>query len=117
MLGGERVEDRELAVVARHIGMEAEDGGREHGAPDVGVAPVGQREPGIHGAVDAGGGQLGVGAGHPRARSQQAEEGDRVAAHVHGRSARQGQLVADVTLLPQGGRECDVDRLDVAELS
>ena len=53
----------------------------------------------------------------PRPGSQQAQQADRVAAHVHGGAAGQGQLVADVTLLPQRGREGHVDLGDVAELA
>ena len=83
----------------------------------MGAAAVGQREVGVHGPVDAGGGELGLGADHPGPGGEQAEEADRVAAHVHGGAAGQGQLVADVALLPQRGREGDVDLGDVAQLA
>ena len=68
VLGAERVEDGDLAVVARHLGVEAQHRGREHGAADVGAPAVGEGEVGVHGPVDAGGGELGLGAVHPRAR-------------------------------------------------
>ena len=48
---------------------------------------------------------------------QEPQQAHGVAAHVHGGAAGQGQLVADVALLPQGSRERDVDVGDVAELA
>ena len=114
VLGGEGVEDGDLAVVAGDLGVEAQHRRREHGAADVRAPAVGQREVRVHGAVDAGGGQLGLGADHPRARGQQAQQADRVAPHVHGGAAGQGELIADVTLLPQRRREGHVDVGDVA---
>ena len=48
---------------------------------------------------------------------EQAQEADGVAAHVHGGAAGEGQLVADVPLLPQRRREGHVDVRDVAELA
>ena len=53
-----------------------------------------------------------VGAG-----SEEAQQADGITAHVHGRAAGQGQLVADVALLPEGCRERDVHVGDVAELT
>ncbi len=81
------------------------------------AAAVGQREVRVHGAVDAGGGQLRLGTDDPRARGEQPQETHRVAPHVHGGAAGQRELVADVALLPQRRREGDVDVRDVAELA
>ena len=117
VLRGEGVEDRDLAVVARDLRAETQHRGREHGATDVRAATVGQREVGVHGAVDAGGGELGLGADDARPRGQQPEQADRIATHVHGGATGQGKLVANVTLLPQRGREGHVDLGDVAEFA
>ena len=116
-LGAEGIEDGDLAVVARDLRVEAQHRGREHGTADVRAPAVGQGEVGIHGPVDAGGGELCLGPDHPRPGGQQAQQADRVAAHVHGGAAGQGQLVADVALLPQRGREGHVDLGDVAQLA
>ena len=85
--------------------------------PMCALPAVGQREVGVHGAVDAGGGELGLGADHPGPGGQQPQQADGIAAHVHGGATGQRQLVADVTLLPQRGREGDVDLGDVAQLA
>ena len=117
MLRREGIEDRDLAVVPGDLRTEAQHRGREHGAADVRAPAVGQREMGIHGAVHAGGGELRLGADDTRPRSQQAQQADRVATHVHRGATGQGKLIADVTLLPQRRREGDVDPGDVAELA
>ena len=50
-------------------------------------------------------------------RDEEAQEADRVAAHVHGGASGQCQLVADVALFPERGGERHVDPADVAQLA
>ena len=117
VLGGKGVEDGDLAVVTRHLGVEPQHRGGEHRAPDVGAAAVGEGEVRVHGPVHPGGGELGFRADHPGPGRQEAQQAHRVAPHVHGGAAGEGELVADVAALPERRRERHVDLRDVAQLT
>ena len=117
VLGGKGVEDGDRAVVAGDLRVEAQHRGGEHGATDVRAPTVGQREVRIHGAVDPGGGEFCFGADDPGAGDQQPQQADGIATHIHGGATGQGELIADVALLPEGGREGHVDLGDVAQFA
>jgi hypothetical protein len=116
-LGGEGVEDLERALAADDLGVQAEDEEENMEQRTRAVPPSGSEKRASMARSTPGEESLADGAGDPGPGGQQAQQRDRVAAHVHHGPAGQVELVADVTRLGQGGREGDVDLLDDAELA